>query len=72
MSRIDDETVREGGAAAACIGGAHTTAASPRQPVGEVPSSRGGRVRDSEHPELRSPNGSLLRVKPQATWTSSS
>ena len=46
--------------AAACIDGAHTTAASPRQPVGEVPPRRGERVRELGTFGTTSPNGADL------------
>ena len=50
------------GAAAACIDGAHTTAASPWQPVGEVPPRRGDRLlpRDAAALARIAPRGCLM------------
>lgn len=63
VSRIDDATVRESGAAAVCRDGAHTTAASPRPPVGDLAPRCGERVRELGTLGTPSPNGSPRGVQ---------
>jgi hypothetical protein len=46
MGLLRTREVKDGAGAAACIDGAHPTAATPRQLAGEVPPRGGERVRE--------------------------